>query len=72
MAAELVGKSVVVGSVLNATHALYAAISTIRIVFVIANDPVAVGLVANLNRYGGNVTGVSYLNSDLGGNAYGV
>jgi putative ABC transport system substrate-binding protein len=42
-----------------------AATSTVLIVFVTGGDPVRDGLVASLNRPGGNVTGVSFLNSVL-------
>jgi len=42
-----------------------AASTTVPIVFVIGGDPVKVGLVASLNRPGGNVTGVSFLSAIL-------
>jgi putative ABC transport system substrate-binding protein len=68
MAVELVRRQVAVIAAVSGTPAGMAAKSatmSIPIVFAIGGDPVAPGLVTNLSRPGGNVTGVTFFTSPL-------
>jgi putative ABC transport system substrate-binding protein len=75
LAAELVQRRVaVIVAVpgLTSIAVAKAATETIPIVFMSASDPVRTGLVASLNRPGGNLTGLTLLSSDLSAKRFGM
>jgi putative tryptophan/tyrosine transport system substrate-binding protein len=74
MAADLVRRRValIFASGIGAARATKAQAASIPILFVFGEDPIKEGLVASLNRPGGNITGISYFTNQLYGKRLGL